>query len=49
MIITTIKYVTVAMSIDNDGEGGVLALMALLGVKRHQRPATSRSACSGPR
>ena len=39
VIITTIKYVTVAMSIDNDGEGGVLALMALLGVKRHQRPA----------
>ena len=32
VIITTIKYVTVAMSIDNDGEGGVLALMALLGV-----------------
>ena len=39
VIITTIKYVTVAMSIDNDGEGGVLALMALLGVKKHQRPA----------
>jgi KUP system potassium uptake protein len=39
VIITTIKYVTVAMSIDNDGEGGVLALMALLGIKKHQRPA----------
>ena len=27
------------MSIDNDGEGGILALMALLGIKKHQRPA----------
>jgi len=28
--ITSIKYVTIAMRIDNDGEGGVLALMARL-------------------
>jgi KUP system potassium uptake protein len=27
--ITSIKYVTIAMRIDNDGEGGILALMAL--------------------
>jgi KUP system potassium uptake protein len=27
------------MRVDNDGEGGILALMALLGVKRQQRPA----------
>jgi KUP system potassium uptake protein len=39
IIITTIKYVTIAMRVDNDGEGGILALMALLGVKRHHRPA----------
>lgn len=39
VIVTTVKYLTVAMSIDNDGEGGVLALMALLGIKKHQRPA----------
>jgi KUP system potassium uptake protein len=39
IIITSVKYVTVAMSIDNDGEGGILALMALLGIKKHQRPA----------
>jgi hypothetical protein len=32
--ITSIKYVTIAMRVDNDGEGGILALMALLGVKR---------------
>ena len=37
--ITSIKYVTIAMRIDNDGEGGILALMALLGVKRQTRPA----------
>jgi KUP system potassium uptake protein len=36
--ITSIKYVTIAMRVDNDGEGGILALMALLGVKRHHRP-----------
>jgi KUP system potassium uptake protein len=39
IIITSVKYVTFAMSIDNDGEGGILALMALLGIKKHQRPA----------
>ena len=38
-IITTIKYVNIAMRIDNDGEGGILALMALLGIKGHRRPA----------
>jgi hypothetical protein len=39
ILITTIKYVTVAMRVDNDGEGGILALMSLLGVKRQHRPA----------
>jgi KUP system potassium uptake protein len=38
-LITSIKYVTIAMSIDNDGEGGILALMSLLGVKQNHRPA----------
>ena len=38
-IITTVKYVSFAMRVDNDGEGGILALMALLGVKKRQRPA----------
>jgi KUP system potassium uptake protein len=37
-IITTVKYVSFAMRVDNDGEGGILALMALLGVKQQQRP-----------
>jgi len=39
IIVTTLKYVVVAMSIDNDGEGGILALLSLLGVKRRHRPA----------
>ncbi len=38
-LVTSLKYVAVAMSIDNDGEGGILALMSLIGVKRHRRPA----------
>jgi len=38
IVVTTIKYVWVAMSVDNDGEGGILALLALLGVKRRARP-----------
>jgi KUP system potassium uptake protein len=37
-IITTVKYVLFAMRVDNDGEGGILALMALLGVKKQHRP-----------
>jgi KUP system potassium uptake protein len=37
-VVTTVKYVSFAMRVDNDGEGGILALMALLGVKKHNRP-----------
>ncbi len=37
MVVVTVKYVVVAMSIDNDGEGGILALMSLLGAKRIHR------------
>src|SRR5262249_59763367 len=36
--VTTVKYVSVAMSVDNDGAGGILALMALLRVKRARLP-----------
>jgi KUP system potassium uptake protein len=35
-VITSIKYVLVAMRVDNDGEGGILALMSLIGIKRAQ-------------
>jgi KUP system potassium uptake protein len=38
-LITTVKYVSFAMRVDNDGEGGILALMALLGVKKQHRPS----------
>jgi KUP system potassium uptake protein len=38
IVVTSIKYVAVAMRVDNDGEGGILALMTLLGVKRQHRP-----------
>ena len=38
-IVATVKYVNVAMRIDNEGEGGIIALMTLLGVKKMHRPA----------
>jgi KUP system potassium uptake protein len=38
VLVTSVKYVSIAMRVDNDGEGGILALMALLGVKREKRP-----------
>jgi KUP system potassium uptake protein len=38
VVVTTIKYVSFAMRVANDGEGGIVALMALLGLKRHNRP-----------
>jgi len=39
VITTSIKYVTLVMRADNDGEGGILALMALLALKGHERRA----------
>ena len=38
IVVTTIKYVSFATRVDNDGEGGILALTSLLGVKRQHRP-----------
>jgi KUP system potassium uptake protein len=38
IVITTVKYVSIAMTINNDGEGGILALMSLLALKKHKRP-----------
>src|SRR5271165_5173346 len=37
LITTSIKYVAVVMRADNDGEGGILALMSLLGIKHGTR------------
>ena len=39
IIVTSVKYVGFAMRINNDGEGGILALMSLLAIKRNNRPA----------
>ncbi len=38
IIITSIKYVNIAMRIDNDGEGGILALMSLITSGKYKRP-----------
>jgi KUP system potassium uptake protein len=38
IIITCVKYVVFVMRVDNDGEGGILALMSLLGVRQATRP-----------
>jgi KUP system potassium uptake protein len=38
VIITAVKYATFVMRVDNDGEGGILALMSLLGAGQHKRP-----------
>jgi KUP system potassium uptake protein len=37
LITTSIKYVAIIMRADNDGEGGILALMSLLGIKHGER------------
>ncbi len=37
IVITTVKYVTVAMRVGNHGEGGIMALMALLGGRKKKR------------
>jgi KUP system potassium uptake protein len=37
IITTSIKYVAVVMRADNEGEGGILALMSLLGIKHRAR------------
>jgi KUP system potassium uptake protein len=38
IIITSVKYVALIMRADNEGEGGILALMSLLGLKDRERP-----------
>ena len=43
-VVTSIKYVSFAMRIDNRGEGGIMALMSLLGGTN--APPSSPWACS---
>lgn len=38
IIIASVKYISFALRIDNDGEGGILALMSLLNLKLKERP-----------
>jgi KUP system potassium uptake protein len=38
-VVTTVKYVNFAMRVDNDGEGGIIALMSLIGIKKGHVPA----------
>jgi KUP system potassium uptake protein len=47
IIVTTVKYVGVAMRIGNEGEGGIIALMTLLGVKKRHRPAIIAAGLEG--
>jgi KUP system potassium uptake protein len=37
LITTSVKYVALVMRADNDGEGGILALMSLLGLRQRER------------
>jgi KUP system potassium uptake protein len=46
LITTSIKYVAVVMRADNEGEGGILALMSLLGIKRGTRLGIIATVCS---
>jgi KUP system potassium uptake protein len=39
IIITSVKYITLAMRVDNNGEGGILALTALLRMRHVQQAA----------
>ena len=38
IIITSVKYIILAMRVDNGGEGGILALMALLRMSQVRQP-----------
>ena len=55
MIEVTFKYVGLVMGADNDGEGGIMALISLIrqipagSAGAHQVPARRASACSGRR
>jgi KUP system potassium uptake protein len=54
MIVVTLKYVTIIMRADNKGEGGSLALLALINRARRKAhaldtPGSSCSACSPAR
>lgn len=47
VIITSLKYALCVMRLDNHGEGGILALMSLLGCYKRSRPAIVIAALFG--
>ena len=47
IITTSVKYVALVMRADNDGEGGILALMARLALKGRERRGWGCSSRSG--
>ena len=47
IVITTVKYVSVAMRADNHGEGGIMALMALLSGRKKKRTVIIASGLFG--
>ena len=54
IIVVTVKYVLFVMRADNDGEGGIMALMALAHARRAERSRAAlgdrgAAACSAPR
>ena len=51
MIIVTLKYVLLILRVDNHGEGGIMALVALIErvIKSRRKAAWSWSASSGRR
>ena len=45
LLVISIKYIAIVMRADNQGEGGILALTALLPQRRENRAAGRRSSC----
>ena len=45
LLVISVKYIAIVMRADNQGEGGILALTALLPPRRRKRPATGRCSC----
>ncbi len=47
IIVATLKYILFAMNIDNEGEGGILALMSLIGMRKGNRPLIAAAGLFG--
>ena len=51
LVVVTLKYVLLILRVDNHGEGGIMALVALIErlTKTRRKTGSSSSACSAPR